>query len=359
MATKKPRSRSPARAKKESPKKAERRTRIASSTRRSPSRGRSESGSKNGSAKTAVTPLLEKLCVDAIDSELSPSNTKEKIFYFLSAVQLPVLLLISRFLIQDDLFERVTYINLGGHWFGWLISEIIASNKWFDVTEDLVYLSSFIYTVNSIESPNASQLAIFFCSFVWVFRLVSFLGYRIIVRGSDWRFDALIENSAYNLFGWTSGGTWCVFNGYCLWVLAGKDRIVDGPLSSITIAGITVFFFGLLFETMSDWQKFHFADRGKKWIESGLWSFSRHPNYLGEHICWLGLAVAVIGAMKSPLNANRNQALLCLVSPVWSVFFLFFTSLMLLEKRANAKWGKERDYAEYKQRVPILLPFHL
>ena len=90
-----------------------------------------------------------------------------------------------------------------------------------------------------------------------------------------------------------------------------------------------------------------------------LWSISRHPNYLGENICWLGLALASVGALKSPFSHDLSEALLCIVSPVWSIFFLFFTSLMLLEKRANEKWGKQRDYFRYKERVPILLPFQL
>jgi len=83
---------------------------------------------------------------------------------------------------------------------------------------------------------------------------------------------------------------------------------------------------------------------------------NRHPNYLGEISLWLGLAVAVIGAIPNPSVA---QALLCLVSPVWSGFFLFFTSLMLLEKRGEKRWGEDKGFQAYRNRTPILFPIHL
>lgn len=323
---------------------------------RAPSRSRSAGGKNKAVLKV---PFLERLCLDAIKGELSPDNTKGSFFYLLSGIQLPVLLLLARFVIKDALLEQVTLINVGGHWLGFVIAELIGSNKWFDVTEDLVYLYSFFHTLKSIRSPTESQVTILLCAFVWIFRLVSFLGYRIIARGSDWRFDALIKNRAYNLFGWTCGGTWCVLNGACLWVVAGVGRTIDGPLTMTTKAGLAVFAFGLFLETLSDWQKFHFPGRGKKWIESGLWSLTRHPNYLGEITVWMGLAIACIGALKASSVSYRALALLAIVSPTWSAIFLFFTSMMLLEKRANSKFGKQAAYAQYKKQVPILLPFHL
>jgi hypothetical protein len=47
---------------------------------------------------------------------------------------------------------------------------------------------------------------------------------------------------------------------------------------------------------------------------------------------------------------------LCLVTPLWSLLFLTFTSLMLLEKAADKKWGRLKAYKAYKQRTPVLFP---
>jgi len=74
--------------------------------------------------------------------------------------------------------------------------------------------------------------------------------------------------------------------------------------------------------------------------------------------CWVGLSVAVVGAISFDVVSYKMKVCLCLVSPLWSAFFLFFTSLMLLEKGANEKWGKRKSYKDYKDNTPILLPFH-
>ena len=97
--------------------------------------------------------------------------------------------------------------------------------------------------------------------------------------GSDWRFDKLITNRAYNLFGWTSGGTWCFLNGFCLWVLADADT-GTGALSAVTWLGLLIFAAGLATEFVSDVQKYRFSARHvpgtkKTWIDEGLWSVSR------------------------------------------------------------------------------------
>ena len=76
---------------------------------------------------------------------------------------------------------------------------------------------SLIAASHAIETPSLRQNIIFGLALLWNTRLLAFLGYRIVVRGSDWRFDKLIMSHGYNCFGWTSGGTWCFLNGFCLW----------------------------------------------------------------------------------------------------------------------------------------------
>merc|ERR1712087_173396 len=88
------------------------------------------------------------------------------------------------------------------------------------------------------------------------------------------------------------------------------------------------------------------------WIDSGLWRYSRHPNYFGEIVAWQGMAIIAMGGA-----VNWTRACLALVSPLWSGFFLVFTSLMLLEKRVDAKFAKVPGYDRYKQRTPVLVPW--
>ena len=115
---------------------------------------------------------------------------------------------------------------------------------------------------------------------LWCVRLCAFVGYRVMVRGSDWRFDKLIKSPIYNLFGWTSGGTWCWANGFCLWYLADSPAGVLNPLDSLDCLGLSLFAVGLAIETVADLQKYNFNEQhlsgeNSKWIASGLWGESR------------------------------------------------------------------------------------
>ena len=80
--------------------------------------------------------------------------------------------------------------------------------------------------------------------------------------------------------------------------------------------------------------------------------YSRHPNYCGEIFLWLGVSLLCVGGTAAPYRTW----LLCLVSPAWSFLFLLFTSLMLLEKRSDSKWGQYKAYNAYKAATPVLFP---
>ena len=77
----------------------------------------------------------------------------------------------------------------------------------------------------------------------------------------------------------------------------------------------------------------------------------RHPNYFGENVLWLGVAIIAMSGEPS-----FHGVCVCLVTPLWSFVFLLFTSLMLLEKRADQKWGTNTKYLQYKARTPVWLP---
>ena len=106
----------------------------------------------------------------------------------------------------------------------------------------------------------------------------------------------------------------------------------------------------------STWNRKFKSDQQNDWIETGLWSWSRHPNYFGEITTWVGMAMIASSAMRT-----WSKVALCWVSPLWSGFFLLFTSLMLLEKRIDEKFALDRQFARrqeyeaYKKRVSVLV----
>jgi steroid 5-alpha reductase family enzyme len=204
-------------------------------------------------------------------------------------------------------------------------------------------------------------------------RLTIFLSYRAIVStGDDFRFEALMKNRSYNVFGWTMGGCWCFIQGLCLWVIADQCSKRKSPLNISTYGnefsnlsvgtyiGIGVFVIGLAMESIADFQKSN-KEMKNSFIDTGLWSLCRHPNYLGENLVWIGMSITAMASLDNSCCASTysRKLWLCAMSAIWSFFFLFNTSLMMLEKRADEKFKNSTAYKEYKAKTPILLPIHV
>ena len=260
-------------------------------------------------------------------------------------------------------------VGLSIHWVGFAMSCLINSCFYFDIIEDAGLLYMFVRSYTSITTPTRRQTLVHACALLWGIRLLSFVGYRVIKRGQDFRFDKLIKSPAYNLFGWTSGGTWCWLNCFCVWTLAGNTFDTQ-DLTVLDCLGLCLFATGLFIETVSDVQKYQFnadvsSGKHKKWISHGLWKWSRHPNYFGEITVWLGLAIVCVGGNNSVYftrftNDFRVAPLFIIfISPLFSCFFLVFTSLMLLEKYANQKWENSAQWIKYKRKTPVLFPNRL
>ena len=87
-----------------------------------------------------------------------------------------------------------------------------------------------------------------------------------------------------------------------------------------------------------------------KFISTGLWSRSRHPNYFGEITLWSGVSVIAF----TSLNGIGYVAL---VSPLFVYMLLSKGSgIPLLEKSADKKWGQDVAYQDYKKNTPVLFP---
>ena len=185
---------------------------------------------------------------------------------------------------------------------------------------------------------------------IWAVRLGSFLLYRIIKNGKDKRFDDM--RSSFFKF-----GKFWIAQAVTVWammipsVFALNHQAIIGIVAYI---GIALWAVGLVCETIADVQKMKFksnpANKGK-WIESGIWRYSRHPNYFGEILVWIG--VYIFAATSLP----PAQAIIGLVSPLFIIVLLLFVSgIPLLEKSADQRWGNDPAYKKYKKHTSLLIP---
>jgi len=185
---------------------------------------------------------------------------------------------------------------------------------------------------------------------VWATRLGGFLLYRVIKKGKDARFDGMRES-------FTKFGKFWLGQAITVWVMMIPSVFAFNANPSrnwIVPIGVAVWAIGLICETIADLQKMAFSNNPAnkdKWIDTGIWHYSRHPNYFGEILVWIGIYLYTLASL--PLL----PAIIGLVSPAFIIILLLFISgIPILEKSADKKWGKEPKYQAYKKRTSLLIP---
>ena len=224
-----------------------------------------------------------------------------------------------------------------------------------DKVTDLSYSLSFaVITAILVFAERAFapvQLLVALLVLAWAIRLGSYLLARILRIGKDERFDDKRGNFREFLKFW-------ILQAFAVWLIMLPVTVLlslDGVagIGAVSLAGTLLWAIGFGIEAASDAQKGAFkkepANAGR-WIDSGLWRFSRHPNYFGEILQWWGVFIAAAPAFP-PL------AFLTAVGPISiTVLLLFVSGIPLLEKSADRKYGADPRYQEYKRRTSILVP---
>jgi len=141
-------------------------------------------------------------------------------------------------------------------------------------------------------------------------------------------------------------------------LLLNSKQAASVPLTFLDFAGVGLWLFGMVFEILADKQKLAFkqdpANDGK-FISSGLWRLSRHPNYFGEILLWFGVYLVCYPALR---QRGLFYALVGLIGPVSVFLFLAFASgLPMLEEQGQQRWGQDEAYKQYVSKTPVLFPF--
>jgi steroid 5-alpha reductase family enzyme len=236
-------------------------------------------------------------------------------------------------------------------WLVFIPAFLLRSEKFFDLTGSLTYISIISFALIFSTKVDARAIILGSLVIIWAVRLGSFLFRRIRRAGKDERFDGLKSSFLRFLLAWTMQGLWVTFTVAA--ALAGITTILRKNMDVFAISGVLLWVFGFIFEVIADSQKSRFnsdSANKSKFIQSGLWSCSRHPNYFGEITLWLGIAIMALPVL-------RGWQLTTLLSPVFVTFLLTrISGISLLEKKADLQWGGQNDYETYKKRTPVLIP---
>jgi len=225
------------------------------------------------------------------------------------------------------------------------------TEKYFDLTGSLTYI--IISTLALFLSAGVDGRAILMWALVviWAVRLGTFLFSRIKKAGKDDRFDEIKPSFIRFLNVWTIQGLWVTFTmAAALVTITTANR---KELDLLALIGFLVWVFGFAMEVVADYQKRRFnanLNNKGKFIQSGLWSRSRHPNYFGEIVLWIGVMIIALPVLQ-------GWQWVALISPVFVTLLLTRVSgIPLLEKKADQKWGGQADYEAYKKETPMLIP---
>ncbi|MCF7984701.1 MAG: DUF1295 domain-containing protein [Thiohalocapsa sp.] len=225
------------------------------------------------------------------------------------------------------------------------------TEHWYDLTGSLTYLTVIVGTLLLVGRFDPRSLLLTVLVSIWAVRLGSYLYRRIQKSGADTRFDDIKPSFTRFLMAWTLQGLWVFLT--LAAALAAMTAETVPALSLIGWVGLAVWIAGFGIEAIADAQKQAFrnepANKGR-FIQSGLWAWSRHPNYFGEITLWVGVALIALPALS-------GWQYVTLISPVFVYLLLTRVSgIPMLESRADERWGDDPDYQAYKDRTPVLFP---
>jgi steroid 5-alpha reductase family enzyme len=248
------------------------------------------------------------------------------------------------------IFALCGFLAFAINWLAFIPSAIAQTEHYYDLVGGITYITVTIVAILLSTELDLRSTIVAGMVLIWSLRLATFLFRRISKAGKDSRFDSIKTRPVSFLMAWTIQGLWVLLTAAAaLAVITGGNR---EPLGVVGYLGIAMWLAGFLLEVIADQQKSKFradpANQGR-FINVGLWAWSRHPNYFGEIVIWIGMAVIALPVLQGLQWAT-------LISPVFVIFLLTKVSgIPMLEDKADERWGGQDDYEEYKRKTPVLV----
>ena len=248
---------------------------------------------------------------------------------------------------------RVVILAFLIQWVAYIPAYVFQTEKFYDLTGSLTYLSvtwyALILASGDFANANLANTVIVLLISLWALRLGSFLFMRIHKDGEDKRFRTIKPSATQFFMTWTLQGLWVSLCSMCALTAISSDSGV--VVNALFYFGLGLFLLGFSTEIVADNQKSKFRsfpENRDKFITTGLWAKSRHPNYFGEIVLWAGIAVMSFSSLE-------GWQYLTLISPIFTYILLVYVSgVRMLEARADIKWGHDESYKKYKSNTPVL-----
>lgn len=236
------------------------------------------------------------------------------------------------------------------HILGFTIAYLRKTDKLTDVIYAFSFLAIAGFGLSRSGSAGLFHWILFGMVSAWALRLGIYLGYRIKVWGKDRRFDDYRKNWIKLARFWFLQFLSILIISLPVMFAMQDSHAQPGFWQGF---GFVIFLSGFLIESVADYQKFNFKqirDNQGEFIQSGLWKYSRHPNYFGEWLVWTGIFLYCATTFE-------GTQWIALVSPVWVFILLrFISGGNLLEQSAQSKYSGRADYQAYVKRTGVFFP---
>ncbi|MGI9251574.1 MAG: DUF1295 domain-containing protein [Pseudohongiellaceae bacterium] len=236
-------------------------------------------------------------------------------------------------------------------WAAFIPAYLKQTERYFDITGSITYISVILLSLLLSAPTDARGWLIATFATIWTVRLGWFLFSRIKKAGHDRRFTVIKPDAPRFFMTWTLQGLWVILTLACgLAAITATEKVTLGWTA---LLGTLLWATGFTIEVIADAQKAKFKanpNNAERFIAEGLWKYSRHPNYLGEILLWIGIAIIAAPALTGWQYAT-------LISPVFVWLLLMkISGVPMLETYAQSKWGQDPDYQQYHASTPPLVP---
>ncbi|KAJ3331005.1 hypothetical protein HDU76_004309 [Blyttiomyces sp. JEL0837] len=256
-------------------------------------------------------------------------------------------------------------LDLAVNTVGFIVSAALVTEKYYDMVGTSTFITCSIFTLARTllnhpgQLPHARQLVMLATTSVWATRLFLFLSSRVHTLKGDRRFDKIKDKPVRFGIAWFIQSIWIATVGYPTFRVLAMEPALVPALGITDFLGLGLWAVGFAFETIADmqklaWQKKHGDDRFKKFIDTGLWSLCRYPNYFGEITLWFGSYFIGCGAFPGSVSAKYGFA----ASPLLTTFLLTrLSGIPLQEKQAKERFKDSPEYKMYKSTTSLLVPW--
>lgn len=272
-------------------------------------------------------------------------------------------------------FAHAAVVVFGATTALWAVSVIAKDASLIDIFWGFGFLlvASVCLYLAPVETPYLILLAAM--PIIWGLRLTLYLGKRNLGHGEDKRYASMrkrAERKGVSEMGWRVRSLLTIYFGQGLLIMivsapiwvAMANATASGPRGEsymrgeaifglLTILGALLWLIGFLFEAIGDWQLSRFLKSNKNYdgpvddkpvLDTGLWKYTRHPNYFGNACMWWGIWIV---ACAAPLG------LLTIFAPIIMTFLLTRVSGRDMLER---DMGKRKNYRNYIERTSGFIP---